>query len=153
MGGGAYGELLQEVLPFQLELPGRHHDPGSVQDARVQALRDPLLVEPVPPPGRLLAHAVEVGADGGSGPGMLLEALELRVRRIAPGAAEEHRLCQEGLAPAGDEALPVEQGRVKGPEPHGAGPPSPKAVGLKVAVHADDGQHFASQAIFKHMTQ
>ena len=52
------------------------------------------------------------------------EAVELWMVPIAPGAAFENALRQEGFAPQGDESLRIEVLRVKRPESHGA----PKAA-------------------------
>src|SRR5690606_7641477 len=111
--GRARGKLREQVPPLELDLALGHLDPC----ARLGAL-DAQAVEAVRTTIGLVGEEREIGADGGRRVRQRLEALELRVSRVAPGAPEEHGLSEQGLAPAGDEPLPVELLGMEAPDAH-----------------------------------
>lgn len=100
------GELGIKMGPLEGELP--------LGD--LEALADPAVTENLRcieavPPGRGLSYeGTQIVAD--SGQAMGCEALQLRVLAISGGLPGQHLLGEQGLPPAGQQALAVKEGRM-----------------------------------------
>src|SRR5690606_20613253 len=66
----------------------------------------------------LVRHAAQIAADRGRRVGGGAEPLQLRMVRVAARRPGEHRLREQGFAPARGEALPIQVARMQRPEPH-----------------------------------
>ena len=62
-------------------------------------------------------HALEIDVDRSARSAAGAEALQLRMVTIADGLPTQNVLCEERLAPEGDQALRIEVLRVQRPEP------------------------------------
>lgn len=109
----ADGELRQQVLPLEVELPLRDPDSGNRPDRS-----DLASVEVVSARCGFVMNRPEIGIDRQTRRWMVEEALELRVMPVAARFTPEHGTREQCFAPQGDQPLRVEISRVKRPETH-----------------------------------
>lgn len=99
--------------PFELQLTESDIDPRHLTQwalslSGLWRMSYPAGVEPVPTRRRLSVQNSKIRADRRRRILMSTKSLQLRVPSVAAGTSTQHSLGEQGLTPAGDEALPVQ---------------------------------------------
>src|ERR1043166_9634674 len=111
---GTQPPLCAQMVPFVEQLPSRLGD--CIRRAQHRDFRR---IEMIAALHRLLRQRSQEGRNRRSGFGVRLKTDELRMMPVALRRPGENLLCEQILAPGGDEAFGVEVLRVQRPESHG----------------------------------
>jgi hypothetical protein len=108
-----YGQLTEQVVPFESEL-AESHDNGLDRAHR------PYLapVKTISAQGGLGMKSCEIGIDCRPGGRVRAEAVKLWMVRVPTRSTSQHRLGQQGFPPDSDQSLRVKMPGVQRPETH-----------------------------------